>query len=118
MWLVAFTGGYMKAIIVMSLLGVGCSMTAKPLGSLVTLPKDTPQECTRLCESMGLQLSAVVVVASAAGCVCEAHPGAAKVSGGAAAASGGAVAVMAAQAAAQQLQAQTATQTQTGFPVH
>jgi hypothetical protein len=93
----------MRAAIVASVFAVACS-TAKPLGSLVTLPPDTPQECTRLCGSMGLTLSAVVVVASNAGCVCDAQPGAARAAGGPSAAAAGAV--IAVQQAAQQQQQQ------------
>jgi hypothetical protein len=95
----------MKLVVVVAVLAVACT-TAKPLGPLVRLPADTPQECARLCETMGLQLTAVVVVASTAGCVCEAHPGTARPSGAAAAASGGAVVAAQAAAAAQQRQQQ------------
>ena len=95
----------MKLTVVVCLLALGCG-TAKPLGTFVRLPQDTPQECTKLCSSMGLQLTAVVVVASSAGCVCEAQPGTARPSGSAAAASGGAVVALQAAAAAQQQQQQ------------
>jgi hypothetical protein len=97
----------MKLIVVAAFLAAGCS-TARALGPLTSLPPDTPQECTKLCQSMGLQLSAVVVVASSAGCVCEAQPGAARPAGGTAAASAGAViAAQREEAAAQQQQQQT-----------
>jgi hypothetical protein len=96
----------MKLIVVAAFLAAGCS-TARPLSPLTTLPPDTPQECTKLCQSMGLQLSAVVVVASSAGCVCEVQPGTAGRAGGMAAASAGAViAAQKEEAAAQQQQIQ------------
>ena len=93
-----------RIVLVAALLAAGCS-TARPLSPFTSLPSDTPKECTKLCQSMGLQLTAVVVVASSAGCVCEAQPGAARPSGATAAASGGAVvALQEAEAAAQQQQ--------------
>ncbi|HTO99002.1 MAG TPA: hypothetical protein VMK66_18255 [Myxococcales bacterium] len=100
----------MKLIVIAAFLAAGC-VTARPLGSFTTLPPDTPKECTRLCQSMGLLLTAVVVVADSAGCVCEAQPGTARPAGATAAASGGAViAARAAAAAAQQQQMQQAQQ--------
>ena len=103
----------MKLIVIAALLAAGCT-TAKPLGAFTTLPPDTPQECTRLCQSMGLQLTAVVVVASSAGCVCEAQPsGKARPVGGTAASLGGAVvALQEAEAATHQQQMQMQQQAQ------
>ena len=94
----------MKLVVVAALAAVGCT-TARPLGSLVSLPPETPKECARICGTMGLQLTAVVVVASSAGCVCEPEPRTARTTAGAAAAASGG-AVVAAQAAAAQQQRQ------------
>ncbi len=71
----------------LSLLVAGCA--AKPVNTFTTIPKDTANECTQICGNIGLTMTAVVVVASEVGCVCEKAPGSRPA--GASAATGGAV---------------------------
>ncbi len=66
----------------------GC-VTTPPVRGGLKLPPDSAVECERLCASIGLSLSAVVVVQSSVGCVCQAKNGAP------AAAAGGATAMAA-----------------------
>jgi outer membrane murein-binding lipoprotein Lpp len=92
----------MRSAVAVVLLLAGCA-TRAPVEFLRRLPPDTAQECAEVCQSIGLQLSAVVVVASAAGCVCEAKPSArSALPGGATAASAGAVIVTVQQQQQQQ----------------
>ena len=102
-----------NAPILLLLLLLAACATRPPVGSLVRLPRDTAQECTNVCESIGLRLTAVVVVASSAGCVCEAQPGPGATPGGASAASAGAIIVVEEEEAAQHAQQQ-----QHPFPTH
>ena len=81
---------------------------AHPVNTFTTIPKETPTECTSICRSIGLELTAVVVVASEVGCVCEKSPGAAKQQGASAAASGAVIAVERAQRQHPQQQAPSA----------
>jgi hypothetical protein len=69
----------------------GCT-TVAPVASLSHVPSDTAQECQSICQGIGLELSAVVIVRNSAGCVCEKSPRAANASSGAAAASGAVIA--------------------------
>ena len=83
----------MRSAVVLLLLLAACA-TRPPVSPMLRLPPDTAQECANVCQSIGLRLSAVVVVASSAGCVCEAQPSANAFQGGASAASAGAVIVV------------------------
>lgn len=67
----------------------GCVTTAP---TELPLPKDLPQQCEQHCGGMGMRLSAVVIILSKSGCVCEpvAEGGASQSKGGGAAAVGGA----------------------------
>ena len=56
-----------------ALLLAGCA--AQPVSMFTTIPKDTANECSRICDSIGLTMTSVVVVASQVGCVCEKTPG-------------------------------------------
>jgi hypothetical protein len=91
----------MRTAVVLVLLLAGCVRTTRPpVARLLTVPPDTAQECGNICQGIGLQLSAVVVVANSAGCVCEVQPRASSaVPGGASAASAGAVIVVEAERA-------------------
>jgi len=75
--------------------------TTPPVSPLLSLPTDTAQECGGLCQRIGLNLSAVVVVADHVGCVCEVQPGAARgpASGSAAASAGTLITLEAAESA-------------------
>ena len=99
----------MRKLVGLLLIGVAAACTAShPLGTSMTIAKETPAECTAHCGSIGMRMSAVVIIASMTGCVCE--PAVAKTAaagGGAPAASGGAVAAI---LAAQQQQQQAASQ--------
>ncbi len=53
----------------------GC-VTTPPVRGGLKLPPDSAVECERLCASIGLSLSAVVVVQNSVGCVCQAKNGA------------------------------------------
>lgn len=75
----------------------GCA--ASRASSRDVLPAKNVTQCRTLCDSAGMSLQSIVVVANQTGCVC----GPAE-HGPAAAATGGAVAVMMAQRAAQQQQ--------------
>ena len=82
-----------------ALVMLGCG--PKPASNRSTIPRDNVTQCVSLCQSAGLQLQSLVIVANQTGCVCS--PGSAQASaGGAAAASGGAVAVIIAQQQQQQ----------------
>ena len=86
----------MRTAIVFALVLAACA-TRPPVAPGLTLPPDTAQECVNVCQRIGLQLSAVVVVANSAGCVCEVQPGPPPGArqGGASAASAGAIIVAA-----------------------
>ena len=87
-------------------LALGCT-TARPVGTARSLPKDTPQVCAQHCDSIGMRLAAVVIIANSEGCVCEpkdATPAAPRA--GAAAAGITPILAAAAAAAAQQQQQQ------------
>ena len=79
----------MKPIVVLAFVLGGCvTSPTPPVHSFVKLTGDTTEQCRGVCQDMGLELSAVIVVRSSAGCVCEVEPGAtnARASGGAASA--------------------------------
>jgi hypothetical protein len=82
-----------------SLLIAGCAVE-RPVGVLRSVPPETPAQCEEACGSMGMTMSAVVLMASSAGCVCERNPGSAPRSGGASAAAGSLVVMMQRKAAA------------------
>jgi hypothetical protein len=77
----------MKRALLGLLLAAGCATTVPPVRSGAKLPPDSAAECGNLCASIGLSLSAVVVVQNSVGCVCQPK------NGGNAAAAGGAAAV-------------------------
>ena len=52
----------------------GCTA---PVGSSLRVPSDATDTCRRLCAGIGLEMSAVAIMASNVGCVCqEQRPGA------------------------------------------
>src|SRR5260370_15987379 len=57
------------------MLAAGCVTPTPPLRG-AKLPPDSAVECGNLCASIGLSLSAVVVVQNSVGCVCQAKNGA------------------------------------------
>lgn len=68
-----------------------------------TLPRERASECATHCDTLGMRLSAVVIIMDSAGCVCEPR-GAASPAPAAAAVAGGA-ALVAAQEAEQRRRA-------------
>jgi hypothetical protein len=42
-----------------------------PVGSELSVPPDAAQTCAEHCESIGMRLSAVAIMASNVGCVCQ-----------------------------------------------
>lgn len=62
-----------------------------PTGPLVSVPKDTARTCRSHCSQLGLKLSAVVIIMSSAGCVCEPRGAVSQSRRGASAAVGGAI---------------------------
>ena len=92
----------MRRWIALSLLSAAC--VTPPVSGLARVPAETPDECDKNCGAMGMQMSAVVLVANMAGCVCE-RPGAAPGrAGGASAVAAGATAALAAARRQQQQQ--------------
>jgi hypothetical protein len=77
----------------------GCA-TARPVGGGYELRKDTASECRSHCQSIGMDLSAVVIISNSAGCVCS--PAGAPVPAGPPAAAAGAAAIQMQRAAQQQ----------------
>ena len=49
----------------------GCTA---PVGSSLRVPHDATDTCRTLCARIGLELSAVAIMASNVGCVCQEHP--------------------------------------------
>jgi len=70
---------------------------------MYSLPADLPNQCEKHCDSMGMRLSAIVIIVSNSGCVCEPRKQDDSQPGGASAAAGGA-AVQAVIEASQQSQ--------------
>lgn len=78
---------------------------ATPVGVRNTeVPRDAAPQCANICQSMGLPLDSVVVMADNVGCVCRAAQPQGMAPGAVGASSGGMAAVLMAQAAAQQKQ--------------
>ncbi len=65
-------------------------------------PKERVTECETLCEDVGMTMSALVIIMSNAGCVCEKTPRPGVVSGASAVSAGAVVAATAAAAQRQQ----------------
>ena len=60
----------MKRVMLAMLLG---ACTA-PVGSTMVVPHDSAATCAGYCQSIGLPLQSVVIMASNVGCVCNAQP--------------------------------------------
>jgi hypothetical protein len=93
--------------VVLLLVLVGCAATTSK-ATLGTTPKERVTECQNLCREVGLQMSALVVIMSSAGCVCQVVSSSA---GAPAAISGGAV-IAAAEAARRQARQNTSLASQ------
>lgn len=86
---------------------VGCG-SAQVGVQEAALPVDSAAQCKSHCQTIGLTLDSVVLMANTVGCVCRAAPAAG--SPGAAASSGGMAAILLAQQAAQAEQDERAKQ--------
>jgi hypothetical protein len=90
----------MRFLIAGVLLMAGC-VVQPPVAALLRVPPETPKQCDDACGAMGMKMSAVVLIASAAGCVCEpAKPAAARIGGVTATAAGALIAQQQQQQAA------------------
>lgn len=58
------------ATIVLATSIAGCMA---PVGSSLRVPSDATDTCRRLCTGIGLEMSAVAIMASNVGCVCQEH---------------------------------------------
>lgn len=78
-----------KLPLLLGLLSAGCVTQAATFGSV---PKERATECVAHCDALGMKLSAMVIIRSSAGCVCEPAGGATRsASSSVAAAAGGAL---------------------------
>lgn len=76
-----------KLLPLLCLLSAGCTTARATWGSV---PKERATECVSHCETLGMKLTAVVIISSSAGCVCEPEDARTRASlAGAAAATGG-----------------------------
>jgi hypothetical protein len=103
----------------LALLLAACTPTANVGSGEATIPRDSASRCGGICQSIGLGLESVVVMADTVGCVCRAAVAAPGSTSGASSAAGGTAAVMfqraaAASAAAAQQQQQRQQQQQQG----
>ena len=74
-------------VISVALFSTGCFQPA----TKVSVPRDTAQQCHNHCTGLGMRLSAVVIIMSSAGCVCERGQAASTARIGAAAIAGAAM---------------------------
>lgn len=77
-----------KLLPLLCLLSASCTTARATWGPV---PKERATECVSHCEELGMKLSAVVIISSSAGCVCEPKDGQGQASGGTAAAAAGAI---------------------------
>jgi hypothetical protein len=84
--------------------------TARP--TQLSVPTDLGPECARHCSTLGMRLSAVVIIMNASGCVCEPKEAAIRPAGASAAAGG--AAIQTAAAAQQQQQGTTMSPSHAG----
>jgi hypothetical protein len=80
----------MKTMLALAIAAATCGEVRPPVAPNVAVPVDTATQCDKVCQAMGLTLSAVVVVSDRSGCVCERAPGtsAPKIGGATASAAG------------------------------
>lgn len=60
----------LRRLSALALFAAGCT-TVSPVGTLRSVEKDTAQQCEGHCQSIGMRLSAVVIIRNSTGCVCE-----------------------------------------------
>ena len=78
-----------KLLPLLCLLSAGCTTASATLGPV---PRERATECVSHCEALGMKLTAMVIISSSAGCVCEPKDARTRASlAGAATAMGGAM---------------------------
>ena len=83
----------MKYLLLLALfLAAGCPVAVGAGNGMYTVPRDTARTCWDQCQSIGLELSGVALMANTAGCICQ--PGQASAREGAAATAGMATIMM------------------------
>jgi hypothetical protein len=81
----------MRRIFLVAVLGLvsGC-VTAPAVGEGIQLDPQTPSKCQAHCDSLGMDLGAVVIIANSTGCVCQPRGKPSAEIGGSSAVAGGA----------------------------
>jgi len=92
--------------------GLVTSGCVTPVGSQLQVPKDAAAQCAKLCAEIGMRLSAVAIMASNVGCVCQRSQTAAVSDESAATTGGMATLLMQQQAQQRAQQAQQAQRSQ------
>lgn len=59
-----------RVLLVLALAGLSACATAPAVGSAYHLDPDAGKQCQANCETLGMSLDAVVVMANSTGCVC------------------------------------------------
>lgn len=75
------------SLFAVSLVALSGCVAQRPLGQASHIANDSAAECAQLCKDAGLQMTALVVMGGAVGCVCQ--PAGAKPQGNTAAVAGG-----------------------------
>ena len=83
----------MKRFAIALLLASGCT-TLAPIQPGFTLQKDTGTQCVKYCGELDMRMSAVVIISTSTGCVCEPRENKAGPSSAGAAVASGTVAVL------------------------
>src|SRR4051812_9638112 len=96
-------GATMRTWILAAALVAACTVV-RPVGAGVKVPPETAQECDTACASMGMVMSAVVLVSNRAGCVCERTPQTTPRAAGASATAAGVIIAISDEEAAQATQ--------------
>jgi hypothetical protein len=89
-------------VITLMAMAIGCTPPAPVGAGANPVPKNAAATCAGYCQSLGLTLDSVVIMASNVGCVCSAHgpPQAAPQSSSSAGAAGGMATILLQQQAA------------------
>ncbi len=98
-----------RSIPVAALLALAGCATTPAVSAVRRLDPEAAVECRTHCDTLGMELDAVVVILNSTGCVCAPRDRAASARAGTGAATGGAVITAAMQAAQQQQQQQSHT---------
>ncbi len=96
---------YVLTLLVLVAAVSGCAINAAT-GAGMYVSKELATSCVKDCETLGMKLSAVVIVANMGGCVCEPSAASPNVTSAGSAVAGGAAIRVAQEAAAQEQQRQ------------